>query len=187
VSKRWTKDIENVQTYRGTNSDSDHFLVGARLKQRIALITRNRTENHKRWNVDKFDETDVERYYQQEVQWKLQEKPPSNDTEEEWTCIKEILITSAQNIIGEKQNKRNKEWYDQECQEITEEKWEARLKRIQCNTRANQEEYNRQRTAAARVCHRKKRKVLERKVDETVEHYTKNEGKKYYKKIKEIT
>jgi hypothetical protein len=39
-------------------------LVGARLKQSIALITRNRTENRKRWNVNKLDETDVEHYYQ---------------------------------------------------------------------------------------------------------------------------
>jgi len=39
-------------------------LVGARLKYRKTLITRNRTENRKRWNADKFDETDVECYYQ---------------------------------------------------------------------------------------------------------------------------
>ena len=42
VSKRWATDIENIRTYRGANSDSDHFLFGARLKQKIALITRNR-------------------------------------------------------------------------------------------------------------------------------------------------
>jgi len=64
-------------------------------------------------------------------------------TEEEWTCIKETLITSAQNIIGEKQNERNEERYDQECQEIIEAKRETRLKCIQHNTRASQEEYNR--------------------------------------------
>jgi len=93
VSKMWASDIENVQTYRGANSNSDHFLVGARLKQKIALMTRNRIENRKRWNVDKFDETDVERRYQQEIQQKLQRKLPSNDIEEEWTCIKETLIT----------------------------------------------------------------------------------------------
>jgi hypothetical protein len=81
VPKRRATDIENVRKYRA-NSDSDNFLVGAKLKKR------NRTENRKRWNVDKFDETDVERYYQQEVHWKLQEKSPSNDIEEEWTCIK---------------------------------------------------------------------------------------------------
>jgi len=65
VSKRWATDIENVRTYRGVTSDSDHFLVGARLKQKITLIIRNRTEYRKRWNVEKFDETDVERQYQQ--------------------------------------------------------------------------------------------------------------------------
>jgi len=48
VSKRWTTDIETVQTYRVATSDSDHFLLGTRLKQKITLITRNRTECHKR-------------------------------------------------------------------------------------------------------------------------------------------
>ena len=52
VSKRWATDIENIRTNRGANSDSDHFLVGARLKQKIVLITRNRIEKRKRWNID---------------------------------------------------------------------------------------------------------------------------------------
>ena len=42
-------------------------------------------------------------------------------------------------VIGEKQNERNEEWYDQECREMIKAKQEARLKCIQCNTRANQE------------------------------------------------
>jgi hypothetical protein len=186
VSKRWAADIEN-RTYRGANSDSDHFLVGARLKQKTALNTRNRIENRKRWNIDKLNETDVQCQYQQEVQQKLQGKLLSNDTEEEWTHIKEAIITSAQNIIGEKQNEGNEEWYDQECREMIKAKWEARLKCIQRNTRANQEEYNRKRITAARVCRRKKREALKRKVDAVMEHCTKNESKKLYKIIQEVT
>jgi len=89
VFKIWATDIRNVRTYRGANSDSDHFLVGARLKQKIALMTRNRIENCKRWNVDKLNETDFECCYQQVIQQKLQRKPPTNDIEDEWTCIKE--------------------------------------------------------------------------------------------------
>jgi hypothetical protein len=68
VSKRWATDIENIRTYREANSDSDHFLVGARLKQKIALNTRNRIENRKRWNTDKLNETEVQQHYQQEIQ-----------------------------------------------------------------------------------------------------------------------
>ena len=45
------------------------------------------------------------------------------------------------------------------------------------NTRANQEEYNKKRIAAARVCRRKKREALKRKVDDIVEHHSKNESK----------
>jgi len=45
-------------------------------------------------------------------------------------CIKETLITSAQDIIGEKQHERKEEWYDPECREMVEVKREAKLKRI---------------------------------------------------------
>jgi Metal-dependent hydrolase len=108
VSKRWATDIENIRTYRGVNSDSDHFLVGARLQQKIALAVRSKTEHRIRWNIDKFEEIGVERYYQQEVQQKLQEKPPSNNIEEEWTRIKETIITSAQSVIGENKMRKMK-------------------------------------------------------------------------------
>ena len=186
VSKRWATDIENIRTYRGANSDSDHFLVGARLKQKTAHITRNIIENQKRWNIDKLEETEVQCHYQQEIQKELQGKPSSNDIEEGWTHIKEAIITSAKNIIGVKQNERNEEWYDQECREMIKAKRDARLKCIQRNTRANQEEYNRKRIAAARVCHRNKREALKRKVATIVDH-TKNESKKFYKRIQEVT
>ena len=45
-------------------------------------IIRNRIKNRKRWNIDKLDETEVQGHYQQEIQKKLQGKPPSNDIEE---------------------------------------------------------------------------------------------------------
>jgi hypothetical protein len=179
---RWATDIENIRTYRGAYSDSDHFLVETRLKQKIALNTRNKIENRKRWKIDKLNETDVQCYYQQEVQQKLQGKLTSNDIGEEWTQIKEAIITSAQNVIGEKQNERNEEWYDQECREMIKAKREARLKCIQRNTRANQEEYHRKRITATRVCSRKNREALKRKVDTIMEHHTKNESKKTLQK-----
>jgi len=35
------------------------------------------------------------------VQQKLQEKLPANNIEEEWAYIKDTIISSAQNVIGE--------------------------------------------------------------------------------------
>jgi len=117
----------------------------------------------------------------------LQRKLPSNGEEEEWTSIKEIFIASGQDIRGEKQRERNEEWYDHEFREIIEVKQDARLKCIQRSTRSNQEDYSRERIAAARVSCRKKRELLKTKFDENVEHHTKNESKKYYRRIQEIT
>jgi hypothetical protein len=70
---------------------------------------------------------------------------------------------------------------------VIKAKWDARLKCIQRNTRTNQEEYNRKKIAAARVCRRKKKELLKRKVDAIVEHHTKNENKQFYKRIQEVT
>jgi len=98
-----------------------------------------------------------------------------------------VIITSAQNLTGEKQNEKNEEWYNQECREMIKAKRDVRLKCIQRNTSANQEECNRKRIAAARVCRRKKREALKRKGDAIVEHHTKNKSKKFYKRIQEIT
>jgi len=110
-----------------------------------------------------------------------------HDIEEEWAHIKDTIISSAQNVIGETQNGKNEELYDQEFREIIEVRREARLKCIQRNTRANQEEYNRKRIAATRACRRKKREALKKKVDEIVEYHTKNGSKKLYERIREVT
>jgi hypothetical protein len=67
-----------------------------------------------------------------------------------------------------------------------EVKREARMKCIQRSTRANHEDFNGKRIAACRICRRKKRELLKTKADEIVEHHTKNESKKYYKRIQDL-
>ncbi|KDR23416.1 hypothetical protein L798_05387, partial [Zootermopsis nevadensis] len=54
VSRRWATDVENVRTFRGANSDSDHYLVGFRMKQKICMVMKGKMERIKRWNVDKL-------------------------------------------------------------------------------------------------------------------------------------
>ena len=53
------KTLEHTEEFIQTQTN---FLVGARLKQKIALITRNSIENRKRWNIDKLDEIKVQRH-----------------------------------------------------------------------------------------------------------------------------
>ena len=97
---------------------------------------------------------------------------------------KETFITSAQDVIGDKQHERVEEWYCHECREIIEIKQDARLKCIQRSRRASQEDYNRKRIAAARVSRRKKRELLKTKVDEILERRTKNEIRNITKEFK---
>lgn len=51
----------------------------------------------------------------------------------------------------------------------------------------NSGNYNRKRIFAYRMCRRKKRESLRSKVDEIVEHQSKNESRKFCKQVKEYT
>ena len=63
-----------------------------------------------------INETEIERCYLQEIQLKMQGKPPSKNTEEEWMCITDF------NYISPKHNARNEERHDHKCREVIEEK-----------------------------------------------------------------
>jgi hypothetical protein len=59
---------------------------------------------------------------------------------------KEAAITTAANtIIGNNTNKRQNEWFDEECKEVITEKNEARQKALQRDTGKNWEKYTQMR------------------------------------------
>ena len=120
ISKRWSSDIENIRTYWGANSDSDHFLVKAKVKQKLAVIN-----------------------FQQNVEMKLETNPTGNDVEEEWTHIKETILKTVDNVVGEKKNKIKwwVVWWRMPRCNISKKKSQARTHMK--NTIANKNEYNR--------------------------------------------
>jgi hypothetical protein len=61
-----------------------------------------------------------------------------------------------------------------------EEKNRDRQKVLQRETRGNQEKYEESRKKASKVCHRKKREWIKRKVEEMEELWEQNEERNFY-------
>jgi hypothetical protein len=65
IDRRWHSSILDVRSFRGADCDTDHYLVVAKVRKRLAVS--NRTAQKKdtgRFNVKKLNEGDLKEQYQ---------------------------------------------------------------------------------------------------------------------------
>ena len=56
VNERWKSAVQDVRTYLGPNCDSDHWMVMAKIKQRISMYYSQSYINSKKWNLEKIQD-----------------------------------------------------------------------------------------------------------------------------------
>jgi hypothetical protein len=89
-----------------------------------------------RFGVDRLTDRDVASWYKDELVSELQgvqAQPLSLD--DKCKKLKETIQRVATNTIGYTRKQAYKEWFDEECAEVNEEKNAARERAIQNNTR----------------------------------------------------
>lgn len=107
----------------------------------------------------------------------------SDDIDEKWNKAKNIILEVARENIGNKEYRRNEDWFDEECRQIVEEKNQARNIMLNRNTRSNAETYRNLRKKSKKVLKRKKREALKQKVKEIDDLSKENEPRKFYAAI----
>jgi len=105
----------------------------------------------------------------------------------EWDNIKNIINDTANQVIGNKINKGNASWYDEECKEAIKAKNEARSRCLARETRANRDVYEQKRKFARKICRQKKRKMINDKTEALQTEIDKKEYRKFYKKVDYLT
>jgi len=162
VNKRKKKFIQDVRTLRGPKCDSDHFLVKVIIKQKL-LTTRNKFTEKLRWNTSKLKNPKILGAYSK----RLNEETRS--VEQDWQNIKNIMLETAKDTIQLQTGITRNEWRDDECKEAIKEKNIARGKCLQRRTRATQDEYEKKRNIATKICRNKKKQWLNNKIKEIEE------------------
>lgn len=74
ISARHSSDIIDVRSLRGPNCDSDHYLVKAKLRQKIAQVERPGTVKRTKWCTDKLRMSEVCKKYQESIDREMEKE-----------------------------------------------------------------------------------------------------------------
>jgi hypothetical protein len=104
-----------------------------------------------------------------------------------WNNVKEMIIAAGEEVMGTtKIQKRNVEWFDEECREKIVKKNEARRRMLQKEARGSYEKYKELQKEIKKVCKKKKKEHLQKQLED-IEHLNRqDERRKFYKAMDNI-
>lgn len=182
ISKRKRTDLTDVRTYRGANADTDHFLVVAKIRQKIK---RNIKRIPKKWDLKKFESHNKKVEYAALMNELLShQNDKAQNIQQDWQQIKDTVNNVANEIIGTIKGV-NKQWFNEECQEMVSAKANARIKWLNSNRQEDKQKYLELRKKAKKVTRATQRAWIEREIEEIEREYYNRNTKQFYKKISE--
>ena len=107
ISKKWRRSLLDVRSYRGADVASDHHLVVAQLKLKLAANkTSSQRVTQNKFNIEKLNYGEIRKKCEEELKESLeQENMDELDPTEHWTKIKEKMLTKGENVLGLRQRK----------------------------------------------------------------------------------
>lgn len=185
IDKRFSQNIVNVRSYRGTTHESDHALVKITMRCKWPRLNGRRRNVRPKFNVDKLKDEETSNKFKRKVEQLINETDTRSDDMNEMVQQNvNIVATAANEILGEATSRRHSVWFDDECKAAVEAKKNARLQVTQRRTRRSLQEYSRKKIEAYRLLRRKKREHLNREIQflESLNHN--GNIREFYRNIK---
>ena len=181
INEGWASSVLNCKTKPGADHDTDHILLQAKLRiKTYKCQTKKMAVKH---DLEKLANEDIRIQYTISTENKFQELLNITDVdqtpEELVTSIKEIYLTSADDILGKRRRKKAKPWISAETIEIATRKRAARIEN-------NRTEYRRLKAEVQKNIRADKRKWLEEQCQKIDEFDKKHQSKSFYRQIKNI-
>jgi len=111
IDRRWHSSVLDVLSFRGADCDTDHYLVIAKVRERLAVGKQAAQRfDMQRFNLRKLNEPEVMERYQIEITNRFAALENLNDDEDvnwTWENIKENIQTSAKESLVLPELKQN--------------------------------------------------------------------------------
>jgi hypothetical protein len=150
----------------------------AKLRHRISVSKRARQKfDLERCDLKKLDDVEVKEKYQVEISNRfaaLESLDESFDINNAWENIRENIKTSAKDNLGYHRLKHNKQWFDEVCSKLIDQRKQAKLHWLQNPSQINGDNLRNLRRETSRIFRSKKREYLKDKINELETNNNKN-------------
>ena len=107
-----------MRSFRGADCDTDHYLMIAKVRERISVGKQAAQRfDGQRFNLRKLNEPEVREQYQIKITKRFAALENVNDDEDvnrTWENIKENIRTSAEESLDLHELNQNKPWFDED-------------------------------------------------------------------------
>ena len=170
ISRRWHSSTLDVRRLRRADCDSDHYLVLAKVRERLA-VSKQATQKFdgEGFNLRKLNELEVRKQYQIEITnsfVSVENLGDDEDINRAWGNIKENIKSSARESLGTHELKQHKLWFDEECLDFFDQRKQAKMHWVHDPSQSNAHNLNKVRHEASRHFRNKKKENPEAKIEE---------------------
>jgi hypothetical protein len=119
VDRRRYSNVLDVRSFRASDCDSDHYLVVAKVRERLAVNKqRSQRFDMERFNLKKLKDEEGKEQFRVEVSngfAALDELDTEVEINSAWETIRENIKISAEESLGYFELKKHKPWFDEGC------------------------------------------------------------------------
>jgi hypothetical protein len=169
IDRRRHSSILDVRSFRGADCDSEHYLVVAKIRERLAVSKRMVKEmDVERFNLKQLNEEEVKEKYQITIKNKfadLENLDDNGDINRAWETVRENIKISAEEGIRLCKSKSYKTWFDEKCLKLVDQKKQAELRWLQDPSEVNEDNLSNVRREGSGHFRIKKREYLKDKIN----------------------
>jgi hypothetical protein len=160
IDKRRHSYTNDVHSFRGADSDTEHYLVVAKLRERISVSTRVRQHpDLERFDLKRLDDVEVKKKYQVEISISfadLESLDKCFDIQYAWESIRENTNTSAKGNLGYQKLKHNKLLFDDKCSKLIGQRKQAKLQWLRYPNHINRDNLKSLRRDTSKIFRKRK-------------------------------
>jgi hypothetical protein len=123
--------ISVVRSFRAADCNTDHYLMVAKVRDRLAVSKRTAQRIHmERFNLKKLNEVEGKKQYRVEISNRfaaLENLDTEVDINKAWETIRENIKVSAEESPGYYEVKKHKPWFDEECSKLSDQRKQAKV------------------------------------------------------------
>ncbi|CAG4962692.1 unnamed protein product [Colias eurytheme] len=182
IDDRHKNIIQDVRSYRGADCDSDHYMLGIKIKSKIKKSGKESRINTEIIDVDGLQDELVREKFNIEINNKFQNLTVDEDVDRAWDNIRNTVKEVARKILDRKKKRRKRKWWNNECDNIIEEKKKFKVLAEQ-STKFNNR-YIELQKEAKRIIRKAKRQHLDNLVKTMETLIRASETRQFYQELK---